>query len=104
MTVNNIGPKIKKIRQERGWTQKQLAELLSFSESLLSYIENGARSFDVKDLHKLAEIFKVPYTYFLDDYNFANFRAEVESGSPQQNYDKVMDDFIKFAKNKLGKK
>ena len=48
MTVNNIGPKIKKIRQERGWTQKQLAELLDFSESLLSYIENGVRSFDVK--------------------------------------------------------
>jgi transcriptional regulator with XRE-family HTH domain len=103
MDITNIGVKIKQLRLQRGWTQKQLGELLGYSESFLSYVENSARTFDIQDLPKLAEIFKIPYTHFLDETHFANFRADVTSQSKQENYDKMMNDFIKFAKDKLNK-
>ncbi|HEV7423574.1 MAG TPA: helix-turn-helix transcriptional regulator [Candidatus Paceibacterota bacterium] len=102
-SVSGIGTKIKKFRTDRGWSQKRLGEFLDYSESLISYIENGQRSFNVNDLHKLSDVFKVPYDLFLDNHT-SNFRTHLIEENKKENYDKVMDDFIKFANDKLKNK
>lgn len=101
LSINHIGDKIRKLRTDKGLTQKQLGEKLDYSESSISYIEKGLRSFDIKDLPKLAEIFDVPQTYLLD-HQFTNFRAETEEAKNIK-YDDVMNDFKKYAKDKLEK-
>lgn len=101
LSITHIGDKIRKLRTDKGLTQKQLGDLLEYSESSISYIEKGSRSFDIKDLPKLAEIFAVPQTYLLD-HQFTNFRAEADD-SKNIKYDDVMNDFRKYAKDKLNK-
>ena len=36
-----IGDRIRALRQQRGWSQEQLGEMVHFSQSKISKIENG---------------------------------------------------------------
>lgn len=105
MDITKIGPKIRKLRIERGITQRQLGEFLNYSESSISYIEKGARRFDEKDLPTLSTVLNVPMTYFIDSTIVAHFRADAKSEKHKNiNYDGIMDDFLKFAKDQINNK
>ena len=101
MDLTFIGEKIKKLREMKGLTQKELGAKLGFSESLISYIEKGQRSIKVEDLRKISDIFNIDFNYFWGDPNptSINFRAEVKPND-NTNYDDIINEFIKFAKNK----
>ncbi len=100
MNPANIGKKIKQLRSDRSWTQKELAEKLNFSESFISYIEKGLRSVSLSDLKKVAEIFNVDFDYFLEEpIAVTHFRGESKIND-NTDYQKVIDDFLKYVKNK----
>jgi transcriptional regulator with XRE-family HTH domain len=53
----STGQNIKKIREEKGMTQQQIAELISMHRSNYSKIESGQREISVEALNKVAKYF-----------------------------------------------
>jgi transcriptional regulator with XRE-family HTH domain len=49
-----VGRNVKRIRQERGLTQEQLAELSGFSQQYISGLEQGQRNPTIVSLYELA--------------------------------------------------
>lgn len=48
---------IKQIREEKGYTQEQIAGILGISRSAYTLKENGKRSFKINELLTLSNIF-----------------------------------------------
>ncbi|MDD5301691.1 MAG: helix-turn-helix transcriptional regulator [Elusimicrobia bacterium] len=59
-----IGERIRALRQERRWTQKELSELLGISQNYLSELERGQGSFTAEHLLTILQTFNVPVDYF----------------------------------------
>lgn len=59
-----IGPKIRKLRQARGWTQTELAQRLEVSQGRLSQLERGEGSFTAEQLLTVLELFNVGLAEF----------------------------------------
>jgi len=49
-----VGRNVKRIRQEKGLTQEQLADLSGFSQQYLSGLEQGRRNPTIVSLYELA--------------------------------------------------
>lgn len=56
---NNLGLRIKQLRERRGLSQEKLAVLLCVSRVSLSQIENGQRKLTAEEINKLAKIFNI---------------------------------------------
>lgn len=54
-----IGARIKELRRKRGWSQEQLGDLVGFSQSKISKIENGDWD-SLSDLRLIARALRVP--------------------------------------------
>ena len=57
--IMNISENIKKIREEKGLLQKQVATHINVSKSTYSKIEKSLRDVTVIELHKIAELFNI---------------------------------------------
>lgn len=57
--------RLKQLREEKGLTQKQLAEMLNISRSALSLYESGQRQPDLEILSKIARFFNVTVDYLI---------------------------------------
>ena len=55
----NIAQNIKKIREEKGLLQKQVASYIEVDKSTYSKIEKGLRDVTVIELHKMAQLFNM---------------------------------------------
>ncbi len=66
------GEKLKKIRQEKGYSQADLAKLLQLSRASYFNWENGITKPNQKNLKQLSQIFKVDQTYFLSEHDIVN--------------------------------
>ena len=66
MSIDNLGEKIRRERQARGFTQEQLAEQADISVNFMSLIENG-RNMSVDTLVKIASALGVTADYLLYD-------------------------------------
>src|SRR3954468_5430952 len=69
-----VGPRLKRVRSDRGVTLTDVAERTGISKSTLSRLENGQRKPSLELLLPLAEVYRVP----LDDLVGAP-----ESGDPR---------------------
>lgn len=56
---------LKKLRQERGYTQDELASILNVSRSRIGMYETGNREPDFDTLQSIAELFEVDIGYLL---------------------------------------
>ena len=56
---------IKRMRQEKGMTQEQLADVLYVSRQVISFWEQGKRLPDASMLHKLACYFNISFDELL---------------------------------------
>lgn len=65
--MEEIYKKIKDLRQQRGWTLKDLSERTELSISFLSQVERGATSLAITSLKKIADALGVKITEFFDD-------------------------------------
>lgn len=59
MVENSIASQIKKLRNQRGWTQSQLADRLSVSKQTVSNWETGIKVPRMGSLQNLADLFNV---------------------------------------------
>ena len=60
-----MGEQLKKLRKEKGLTQKQVAEYLHVSKSSVGMWEHGDRDPDTSVLSELADFFGVTVDYLL---------------------------------------
>jgi transcriptional regulator with XRE-family HTH domain len=80
MDEKKLGEKIKKRREELGFSQAELASQLGLDQGMMSRIELGKRRLDaVKELPKLSRIFGVPYSWFLEDSEKTKSEITLES-------------------------
>jgi transcriptional regulator with XRE-family HTH domain len=59
MLVMNIGSNIKRLREDRGIKQSEIADLIGMHRSNYSKIENGQREISVPALDKIAKYFNL---------------------------------------------
>ena len=60
-----IGDIIKKLREERNWLQKDLADFLGFRNTTISEWERGKTEPDINTLKKLTKLFNVTADYLI---------------------------------------
>jgi transcriptional regulator with XRE-family HTH domain len=61
-----VGRNVKRIRQEKGLTQEQLAELSGFSQQYISGLEQGQRNPTIVSLYELATALGVSHMELVD--------------------------------------
>jgi transcriptional regulator with XRE-family HTH domain len=61
-----LGPKLKKLRNEKNLTQGQLSKILGFSGNYINQIENGQK-ISLGRLQKIAKFFQVPVEYLVSE-------------------------------------
>lgn len=68
---SSIALQIKALRQQRGWTQEELAERASLKQSQISAMEQATfSSWTVKTLRKLAKAFDLALTVRLESFGW----------------------------------
>lgn len=60
-----LGPRVRKLRSERGISQKELADMCTCTPSAISQIENGLRNASVESLFSIAQAFGVSIDYLV---------------------------------------
>lgn len=99
MNTKEIGQKVKQLRRKKGFTQKDLGELLGYSEAHISHLENGSRNLSIKDIKKLSDIFNVSYDSFLKTkISTPLFRSQKTAPGEEVLSDDMWQNFINFAK------
>ena len=64
---NVIGKNIKKYRNKKGWTQKQLAEALLLSESFIGKLESITyQTISIDTLEQIADVLDTPIGMFFE--------------------------------------
>ena len=63
--MSTVGERIKKRRNELGWTQDQLAQKAGISKSFLSDLENGKRSVSADNLLDIARVLSLSLDYLM---------------------------------------
>lgn len=56
-----VGRNLRRLRQQKGWTQEQFAERSGFSQQYLSGLEQGRRNPTVVTLYELAQALDVSH-------------------------------------------
>ena len=59
MNKEEIGKRIKELREKRNWSQVFVSEKLHIDNSVLSKIESGKRDLEAPLLYKLADLFEI---------------------------------------------
>jgi transcriptional regulator with XRE-family HTH domain len=96
---DQIGYKIKKIRELRNYSQEFMAKSIGISQAAYSSIENCKTKLDDKKLKQIAEILKV------DEFIIVNFSEEkfFRDAQPQKNNsssDKIQELYERILKQK----
>ena len=65
--MSTFSEKIRILRRNKGWTQAQLADALSLSESAIQKWEAEKNAPPVTELKRLAEVFQIPAAALIDD-------------------------------------
>lgn len=61
----NIGERIIKLREKRGWSQRELARRIDINVSVMNRIESGERPVKDQELLKLSSVLEVSTDYLL---------------------------------------
>jgi transcriptional regulator with XRE-family HTH domain len=65
--LRKVGSRIKKLREDRGWSQQELSRRSGVHRVYLSGIERGIRNFTILHLTRLTRALKVTAGSLLDD-------------------------------------
>ncbi|EGK12926.1 DNA-binding protein [Desmospora sp. 8437] len=80
--MEEVCNEIRRLRQSRGYTLKDLSERTELSVSFLSQVERGTSSLAITSLKKIADAFGVPIRqFFLAENNF-NYMLKKEEQKP----------------------
>ena len=67
-TKDSVGNKLRRVREERGLSQRELAQSARISTNAISLIERDENSPSVSTLQSLATALNVKMSYFFDDH------------------------------------
>lgn len=81
--TDTIGDRLKSLRKQHHFTQKQIAKYLDFQQGQIAKLENNQRKLKVSSLEKLCELYNCDEDYILegieDNYNHKlAFRSNVK--------------------------
>ncbi|MEI6310919.1 MAG: helix-turn-helix transcriptional regulator [Bacteroidota bacterium] len=65
--MKNIGQKVRRIREEKQWTQEFIANKLEISQNTYSKIESGSIKLTIDRISELSKILEVPIEDMLSD-------------------------------------
>lgn len=94
-----ISKKIRQLRSEQGWTQKQLSEKLHVGKTTVSNYETGYSEPDLEMLNKMAKLFNVSVDCLLGnntpvkgkDYITINVYGSIPAGIPIEAIEDISD-------------
>lgn len=72
-----IGERLKKLRNENNFTQKQIADYLGFKQTQIAKLENNDRTLKSSSLNKLCELYNCSEEYILEgigEYSIEEFK------------------------------
>jgi transcriptional regulator with XRE-family HTH domain len=105
---NLIGKKIKSLRIEHGFNQKDLAKKLNITQSAYSRLERGETRIDIERVIKLGEIYNVEPTDLIFNQEGYNNTFNIHNNPNSQNgyihhfhyteIKEVYDDWVAFLK------
>ena len=75
-----LSQKLKKLRENSGYTQLQIANALSIERSTYTYYETGKTTPDINTIIKLAKIFNVSYVDLFENENIEDQKTLKDSG------------------------
>lgn len=106
MADNIVAENIRKLRNERRWTQPQLADKLGVSTQTISNWETGLKVPRMGSLQKLAEIFNVSKSDLLEDKPHINsaaytIAAHIDDDTPEAEREQIINfiENLKKARN-----
>jgi transcriptional regulator with XRE-family HTH domain len=79
----HLGQRLKATREYLGLSQQQVAERTGIVRSAVSDIERGLRKVEVMELQKLARLYRLPASYFLDEEDSADAGEHALAGLPR---------------------
>lgn len=79
-SLKDIGNRVKKLREEKGWTQEELASMLHFSRSAWKEKEDGRADMKTEIIVRLAQLFNVTTDFLLTGIEAHNAGIAVETG------------------------
>ena len=62
---NNVGQRLKELRKNHNFTQKQIADYLGFKQTQIAKLENNTRTLKSSSLNKLCELYNCTSEYIL---------------------------------------
>lgn len=77
----NIGLRLKNLRLEFGFTQKQIADYLDFKQSQIAKLENNERKLKMSSVDKLCNLYGCAPEYILEgqgSYSKTNFAFRLD--------------------------
>ena len=98
------GERLSELRKDKGYTQQQLAELLSVSKYTISSYENEKTSPDVRSLIFIAKLFNISLDYLMGlidtpvSYNREHNCLQLPSGFTDLQLDQIQEyiEFLEF--------
>jgi len=87
MSKSFVGPRLKRLREERGLTQVAVAQKLEVSASYYNQLENNQRPLTPALMSRVAELFKVESQFFSDGEEarlVSDMRAALAASAPDE--------------------
>ncbi|MEU1439648.1 helix-turn-helix domain-containing protein [Streptomyces sp. NPDC005786] len=93
-----LGRRLKDTREYLGLSQQQVAERTGIVRSAISDIERSMRRVEVMELQKLARLYRLSVSYFLDEDEAADAGEHAFAGLPRTKQPLSEGDRIEVAK------
>jgi len=77
--MDSILLKIKDLQKKHGFTTKDISKEIGVTSQTLYDYFSGKTQISIKNLQKLADVFKVPMTYFFEEEFASNCKDEVKN-------------------------
>ena len=91
-TDDGFAKRLKKLRQNRGYTQEQVAEALSIHRTTYTYYEMGRTNPPREVLHRLVQLFNVSYEELLCGEQITRVRIAENGADTDQIYNLPKDE------------
>lgn len=85
--MSQVGDRIRELREERDWSQREFAKRVGINYSVVNRIELGKRNVEDHELAKIADVFGVTTDYLL---------GRTDNPNPPENDDKELGTLAKI--------
>lgn len=100
--TSTIGDRIKKLRNDNNFTQKQVADYLGFKQTQIAKLESNDRTLKSSSLNKLCELYDCTSEYILEgigEYSMEKFKFRSNKNNLDLNTLANMNRIIKNLKH-----